>query len=106
MNRELTALYGAFASGGHATLPELGIQYSDFAVWQRQWLSGAVLDRQRAYWQNRLAGLPTLEHLLERKGDGWKLVALEWERDAADGPLGATQSVVEEIPYGLKVADD
>lgn len=53
-----------------------------------------------------IAGLPTLDHLLERKESGWKLVALEWEREAADGPLGETQSTVEQIPYGLKVADD
>ena len=53
-----------------------------------------------------VAGLPTLEHLLERKEKGWSLVALEWERDAADLPLTANQSVVEEIPYGLKVADN
>jgi hypothetical protein len=53
-----------------------------------------------------IAGLPTLEHLLERKEGGWKLIALEWEREAADAPLAATQNVVEEIPFGLKVADD
>ena len=53
-----------------------------------------------------IAGLPTLDHLLERKESGWKLVALEWEREAADGRLSGSQSVVEEIPYGLKVADD
>jgi hypothetical protein len=53
-----------------------------------------------------VAGLPTLEHLLERKEHGWKLVALEWEREAADAPLTGNQHVVEEIPYGLKVADD
>jgi hypothetical protein len=51
-------------------------------------------------------GMPTLEHLMGRAESGWKLVALEWEREAADGPLSATESVVEEIPYGLKVADD
>jgi hypothetical protein len=53
-----------------------------------------------------IAGLPTLDHLLERKETGWHLVALEWEREAADGPLGESQNVVEEIPYGLKVAED
>jgi hypothetical protein len=53
-----------------------------------------------------IAGLPTLDHLLERKESGWKLVALEWERDAADGPLAGSQNVIEEIPYGLKVAED
>ena len=53
-----------------------------------------------------VAGLPTLEHLLERKESGWKLVALEWEREAGSARLTAAERVVEEIPYGLKVADD
>jgi len=53
-----------------------------------------------------LTGLPTLEHLLERVEAGWKLVALEWEREAASSPLTETQRVVEAIPFGLKVADD
>jgi hypothetical protein len=53
-----------------------------------------------------MTGFPTLEHLMERKDSGWKLVALEWERDAADGPLSGHDRVIEEIPYGLKVADD
>jgi len=53
-----------------------------------------------------LTGLPTLEHLLERVEAGWKLVSLEWEREAASSPLAETQRVVEEIPFGLKVAED
>ncbi|MFC4047979.1 condensation domain-containing protein, partial [Dactylosporangium siamense] len=39
----------------------LPVQYADFAVWQRQWLTGAVLEGQLAYWRTRLAGAPTLE---------------------------------------------
>ncbi|HKV11036.1 MAG TPA: amino acid adenylation domain-containing protein, partial [Thermoanaerobaculia bacterium] len=42
-------------------LPELEIQYADFAVWQRQWLSGETLERQLAYWRERLAGAPVVE---------------------------------------------
>jgi len=53
-----------------------------------------------------LTALPTIEHLMERVEAGWKLVALEWEREAADSPLAANEGVVEEIPFGLKVADD
>jgi hypothetical protein len=53
-----------------------------------------------------MGGLPTLEHLVERVEAGWKLVAIEWEREAADGPLAQNERVVEEIPFGLKVADD
>jgi len=54
-----------------------------------------------------LAGLPTIEHLIERVDAGWKLVALEWEREAAEAtPIAPNQRVVEEIPYGLRVAED
>src|SRR5262249_28231796 len=42
-------------------LPELPIQYADFAVWQRRWLQGETLDRQLAYWRKQLAGVPPLE---------------------------------------------
>jgi hypothetical protein len=60
--REVGALYQAFTSGAPASLPELPIQYVDFAVWQRQWLTGKRLDEQLAYWKEHLAGAaPTLE---------------------------------------------
>ncbi|MCW6011061.1 amino acid adenylation domain-containing protein [Micromonospora sp. CPCC 205371] len=55
LRRELTALYGG------AALPPLPVQYADFAVWQREWLAGEVLDGQLSYWRERLAGLPVLE---------------------------------------------
>ena len=53
-----------------------------------------------------VTGLPTLEHLVERSEGGWKLVALEWEREIEAVPLAENERVVEEIPFGLKVADD
>jgi len=53
-----------------------------------------------------LSALPTLEHLVERTGAGWRLVALEWERPAAAVPAEPGLQVIEEIPYGLKVSDD
>jgi hypothetical protein len=53
-----------------------------------------------------LSGLPTLDHLVERTGAGWKLIALEWERPAAAMPAEPPLQVIEEIPYGLKVSDD
>ncbi|MGI5423693.1 non-ribosomal peptide synthase/polyketide synthase [Streptomyces sp. CA-179760] len=61
LRRELMALYDAFRTGGPDPLPPLAVQYADFAVWQRQWLTGDVLDAQLAYWRDRLGGLPTLE---------------------------------------------
>ncbi|HET6763277.1 MAG TPA: amino acid adenylation domain-containing protein, partial [Longimicrobiaceae bacterium] len=56
--RELTTLYTAFSAGEPSPLPELAIQYADFAVWQRAWLSGDELERQAAYWKQALAGIP------------------------------------------------
>ncbi|MEA2692634.1 MAG: hypothetical protein QOJ16_2021, partial [Acidobacteriota bacterium] len=58
---ELGALYPAFALGQPSPLPPLPVQYADFAVWQRGWLSGEVLETQLAYWRQALAGLPPLD---------------------------------------------
>ncbi|MCP4659813.1 MAG: non-ribosomal peptide synthetase, partial [bacterium] len=49
--REVAALYAAFAAGGNSPPAELAVQYADFSVWQRQWLSGEVLDREVGYWK-------------------------------------------------------
>ena len=59
--RELAALYEAFSSGRPSPLPELPIQYADYAVWQRQWLTGEVLEEQLGYWKAQLAELAVLE---------------------------------------------
>ncbi len=59
--REFAALYQAFTAGLPSPLPELPIQYSDFAVWQQEWLQGEALKTQLAYWKRQLAGLPILE---------------------------------------------
>ncbi len=53
--RELGALYDAFVSGRPSPLTPLPIQYADFAEWQREWLQGAVLEEQLAYWKKQLA---------------------------------------------------
>ncbi len=58
--RELAALYQAFSEGHPSPLPELPVQYADYAIWQREWLQGEVLDKQLAYWKERLAGAPTV----------------------------------------------
>jgi len=59
--RELAALYEAFSTGEPSLLPELSIQYADFAVWQRQWLHGEVAKAQVDYWNCQLGGsLPAL----------------------------------------------
>jgi amino acid adenylation domain-containing protein len=61
--RELAALYEAYREGGESPLAELPVQYADYAVWQREQVEGAVLDRQLAYWRERLAGAPELLEL-------------------------------------------
>ena len=58
--QELFALYEAFANRRPSPLPELSIQYVDYALWQHQWLQGDVLQRGLAYWQKQLAGVPAL----------------------------------------------
>ncbi|PSB00557.1 condensation domain-containing protein, partial [Merismopedia glauca] len=58
---ELSALYPAFKAKETSPLPELPIQYTDFAVWQRQWLQGEVLQASLNYWRRQLANLPTLQ---------------------------------------------
>jgi amino acid adenylation domain-containing protein len=57
---EIAALYSAFASNRPSPLPELTIQYADFAHWQRECLQGDVLDRQLGYWQQQLDGISVL----------------------------------------------
>jgi amino acid adenylation domain-containing protein len=61
--RELSALYEAYREGRPSPLPELPVQYADYAVWQREQLQGEVLDRQISYWRERLAGAPELLEL-------------------------------------------
>src|SRR5262249_24909480 len=64
LTREVSALYAAYAAGGESPLPELPIQYADYAVWQRQWLQGEVLEEQLGYWRKQLAGAPAVLELL------------------------------------------
>ena len=59
--REVMALYPVYAEGQSPALAPLAVQYADFALWQRGWLQGEVLDRQLAYWQQRLVDVPALE---------------------------------------------
>ncbi|HVI47207.1 MAG TPA: amino acid adenylation domain-containing protein, partial [Chitinophaga sp.] len=61
LTNELAVLYDAFASGKEAVLPQLPIQYADFAIWQRAYLSPALLDKQLEYWQQQLEGTEILQ---------------------------------------------
>jgi len=58
---EVGALYRAYHALEPSPLPELEIQYADYAVWQRNWLQGAVLERHLSYWREQLAGVTPLE---------------------------------------------
>jgi amino acid adenylation domain-containing protein len=58
--REIQHVYEAYVSGAESRLPELPIQYPDFAHWQRSWLQGDVLDAQLAYWRTHLDGAPAV----------------------------------------------
>ncbi len=63
MVREVAALYTAFRNGEADPLPPLGIQYADYAEWQRDWLQGEELTRQVDFWQQHLAAAPALLEL-------------------------------------------
>ncbi len=58
--KELTVIWEAFEAGRPSPLPELSIQYADFAAWQRSTVSGAFLDAHLTYWRQQLQGLPLL----------------------------------------------
>jgi fengycin family lipopeptide synthetase B len=58
--RELSALYQAFKNREPSPLPDLPIQYADFAAWQREWLQGEVLQSQLSYWKKQLDGAPAV----------------------------------------------
>ncbi|MHC0061927.1 amino acid adenylation domain-containing protein [Nostoc sp. UIC 10890] len=58
--QELAALYNAYSQGEPSPLTPLSIQYADFAIWQRNWLQGSVLQTQLSYWQQQLKAAPAL----------------------------------------------
>ena len=61
--RELSVLYESYASGGRSPLPELSIQYADYAYWQRRHFDETVLDRQLDYWKKQLSGVMAIPEL-------------------------------------------
>ncbi len=87
--RDLSAFYRAAASGAAAALPELPVQYADYAVWQRRWLAGAVLEGELAYWRDRLAGAPAL---LELPTDRPRPLVQSWRGASRPVRLGGALS--------------
>src|SRR5207248_243768 len=61
--RELVTLYEAFSGGKPSPLPDLPIQYADFAIWQQEHFQGEMLGEHLAYWKRQLAGAPTTINL-------------------------------------------
>ncbi|MDA9762113.1 amino acid adenylation domain-containing protein, partial [Desulfobacterales bacterium] len=79
--RELGLLYTAFSAGQPSPLSELPIQYADYAVWQREWLQGGVLEDQLGYWKQQLGSeIPVLQLPTDRP------------RPAVQTSRGATES--------------
>src|SRR6185369_969547 len=86
--REVAALYAAFAAGLPSPLPELPVQYADFAVWQHSWLHGEILENEISFWRRQLADLPPLLEL-----------PTDRPRPAAQSYRGATRPVL--LPAAL-----
>jgi amino acid adenylation domain-containing protein len=91
--RELTTLYEGYSQGESSLLPELNIQYADYAHWQREWLQGEVLEKQLSYWKQQLAGAPAVLEL-----------PTDYPRPAVQTFRGAHQSLTlpAELTTGLK----
>src|SRR5215213_7048183 len=84
--RELCALYETFSQGGESPLPPLTVQYADYAQWQREHLTGEVLEQQLQYWREQLAGAPAL---LELPADRPRPAVQSFRGARESGRLGA-----------------
>jgi thioesterase domain-containing protein len=92
LTQELGALYDAFCRGVQSPLPELAIQWGDFAIWEEERLKSKHLDQQIAYWVRQLANLPRLE------------IPTDWQRPAVQSFQGAIESLL--LPRELTNALD
>ena len=61
--RELSVLYGAFSQGKASPLPDLQMEYLDFAAWERDWLQDEILETDLVYWRKQLHGAPAVLEL-------------------------------------------
>ena len=59
--KEVVELYESYISDRPAQLPELKVQYADYAIWQREYLQGEVLEKKLSYWKDKLQGVAPLE---------------------------------------------
>ncbi|HEV7668968.1 MAG TPA: amino acid adenylation domain-containing protein, partial [Thermoanaerobaculia bacterium] len=88
MIREVATRYASFRSGASSPLPELAVQYADYAVWQRQWLQGEVLAAHLDYWRRQLSGAPSVLEL-----------PTDRPRPAIQSFMGASRTLA--VPLGL-----
>ncbi len=72
--QELQQLYPAQLTGQSVDLPDLPVQYADYAVWQAEWLQVGVMEKQLGYWKEKLAGAP---QVIEIKPDFPRPAVLE-----------------------------
>ncbi|HEU5381845.1 MAG TPA: amino acid adenylation domain-containing protein, partial [Ktedonobacteraceae bacterium] len=85
--REVSVLYNAFVQGQPSPLAPVELHYADYALWQREWLQGQVLEEELAYWTRQVAGAPALLPL-----------PTDWPRPAVQGWQG------EQYPFALPAA--
>ncbi|MEM7586643.1 MAG: amino acid adenylation domain-containing protein, partial [Acidobacteriota bacterium] len=88
--QELGALYASFVAGKPSKLPELPIQYGDYAAWQRGWLQGEVLEAEVDFWRRQLAGAPAV---------------LELPTDRPRPPVQTLTGSTLAFPLGTEVAE-
>ncbi|HEX7241983.1 MAG TPA: amino acid adenylation domain-containing protein, partial [Longimicrobiaceae bacterium] len=92
LTREVSAAYAAYSRGEEPRLPELPVQYADFAAWQRGWLTGETLEAQLGWWKERLAGAPPT---LDLPADG--LRRTDGGAPAGARPLALAPAVSREL---------
>jgi surfactin family lipopeptide synthetase A len=90
---ELFRIYQAFSSGIPSPLPELAVQYADFAVWQRNQISGEVIERQLTYWKRQMASAPPALEL-----------PVDWARRTGHSSKGSVEAlnISKELTTRLK----
>ncbi|MFP2934370.1 condensation domain-containing protein, partial [Pyxidicoccus sp. 3LG] len=108
IGHELPALYASFSAGLPSPLPELAVQYADFAVWQRQYLEGPVLDEQLGWWKEQLSGVPALELPTDRprpavQSPAGDIYRFDWPRELSE-PLLALGRKEGATPFMVMMA--
>ncbi|MCU0532544.1 MAG: condensation domain-containing protein [Hydrococcus sp. Prado102] len=91
--REWGILYEAFCAKKTSPLSELPIQYADFAIWQRQWLQGEVLETQLAYWKEQLANLPALEFPTDNRRSRSQVRSFQGKRQTRELSKSLTEKI-------------